>query len=56
MDTLAAAYAEAGRFPHAVATATKALGLIKPKQKSLAEQIRLRLEHYKAGRPYRQQR
>ena len=56
LDTLAAAYAEAGNFPEAAATATKALGLTKPNQKPLAEKIRLRLEHYKARRPYRQQR
>ena len=55
MDTLAAAYAEAGRFPEAIDTATKALGLAEPKQKSLAERIRRRLEQYKAGKPYRQQ-
>ncbi|MBN2294432.1 MAG: tetratricopeptide repeat protein [Pirellulales bacterium] len=55
LDTLAAAYAEAGKFPQAVDTATKALNLVKPEQKALAERIRLRLEQYKAGKPYRQQ-
>ena len=55
MDTLAAAYAEAGKFSKAVDTATKALALAEPKQKSLAEQIRRRLELYKTGKPYRQQ-
>jgi len=54
LDTLAAAYASAGRFPEAAETATKALGLAEPKQGSLAEQIRRRLELYKAGKPYRQ--
>ncbi len=55
MDTLAAAYAEAGRFPEAVAVATKATALAEPSQKPLAEKIRRRLELYKAGKPYRQQ-
>ena len=55
LDTLAAAYAEAGRFPEAVATAAKAEGLAEPRQKPLAETIRRRLELYKAGKPYREQ-
>jgi tetratricopeptide (TPR) repeat protein len=55
LDTLAAAYAEAGRFPEAVATATKALQLVQPNQQPLADGIRQRLERYKAGKPYRVQ-
>jgi len=55
MVTLAAAYAEAGKFSEAIDTATKALGLVQPGQKSAAEQIRRQLEHYKAGKPYRWQ-
>ena len=55
LDTLAAAYAEAGRFPEAVKTATKALHLVRQRQESLAEGIRRRLELYKAHKPYRQQ-
>jgi len=54
MDTLAAAYAEAGRFSDAVDAATKALELAKKKKKSLVEDIRARLELYKAGKPYRE--
>lgn len=53
MDTLAAAYAEAGRFAEAIAAAEKALGLVKPPQKSLANGIRSRLALYRAGRAYR---
>jgi Flp pilus assembly protein TadD len=55
MDTLAAAYAEAGRFSQAVATAEKSLSLIQPDQESVAERIRQRLERYQAGKPYHTQ-
>ena len=57
LDTLATTYAEAGRFAEAVETATKALDLAQLQKNSAAqiEQIRLRLEQYKAGRPYRRQ-
>ncbi len=54
LDTLAAAYAEAGRFPEAVSTATQAQHLAEQKHESLAERIGQRLELYKAGKPYRQ--
>jgi tetratricopeptide (TPR) repeat protein len=53
LDTLAAAYAGAGRFPEAVTTAEKAeqlatdAGLKKP-----AGENRQRLELYRAGKPY----
>ncbi len=57
LDTLATTYAEAGRFAEAVETATKALDLAQLQKNSAAQigQIRLRLEQYKAGRPYRRQ-
>ena len=52
-DTLAAAYAEAGRFPDAVAAAKKAASLADDDgQSDLAEQIRGRLQRYQAGRPF----
>ncbi len=54
LDTLAVAYAEEGRFRAAVRTATKALELAEPKQKSLVEAIGRHLEHFKSGRPWRQ--
>ncbi|NQT14679.1 MAG: tetratricopeptide repeat protein, partial [Planctomycetes bacterium] len=49
LTTLAAAYAEAGRFPEAVATATKALGLVDPREQVLAQTIRQHLQLYQAG-------
>jgi len=52
LDTLAAAYAAAGRFPEAVATAEKALELTRPSNKKLTERIQHRLRLYKAGQPY----
>jgi protein O-mannosyl-transferase len=54
-DTLAAAYAEAGRFLEAIATAQKALELAqRGGQQHLAEQIGSRLELYLAGAPCRE--
>jgi protein O-mannosyl-transferase len=55
LDTLAAAYAEVGRFEDAVGTAQQAVGLaqqVGPKEK--AEQIRLRLKLYQTRRSYRE--
>jgi len=54
LDTLAAAYAEAGRFPEAVKTARLALGLaIEARQQPLAEALRTRIALYGAARPLR---
>ena len=54
LDTLAAAYASAGRFSEAVAVAEKALEIaLASEQKKLAEEIQNRLQLYQAGRPYR---
>ena len=53
IGTLAAAYAEAGRFPEAVTTAEKAEQLATDAgAKKLAEENRQRLELYRAGKPY----
>jgi tetratricopeptide (TPR) repeat protein len=52
LDTLAAAYAEAGRFADAVRTARRALALAEP-DSSLATEVRQRLALYESGRPYR---
>ena len=53
LGTLAAAYAEAGRFPEAVTTAEKAEQLATAAgSKKLAESIRRLLEFYRAGKPY----
>jgi len=52
---LAAAYAAAGRFPEAVATAQKALDLAFVRGQSvLVKGVEARLELYRAGRPYRE--
>ena len=54
LDTLAAAYAEAGRFSDAVRTAQTALELAKQAgQVEQARRIQERLEWYQAGRAYR---
>ena len=57
LNTLAAAYAEAGRFEEAVETATKALALAKLQNAPAAQikQSQLYLKQYKAGRPFRYQ-
>ncbi|MHC5060244.1 MAG: tetratricopeptide repeat protein [Planctomycetota bacterium] len=53
VDTLAAAYAAAGRFSEAVTAAQKAVELAKTgSNKERTEKIRNRLELYKAGLPY----
>ncbi len=55
LDTLAAAYAEAGRFPEAIATAGEAISLARSaKQSALADSIQSRLDLYRAGQPYRE--
>jgi tetratricopeptide (TPR) repeat protein len=55
LDTLAAAQAEAARFPEALATARQALDrAVGQKEKALAEALRRRIALYAAGRPYRQ--
>lgn len=51
LNTLAAAYAEAGKYPEAVATAHRALNAAAG-QASAAEGIRMRLRLYEAGAPY----
>ena len=55
LDTLAAAYAEAGRFPEAVATARKAIELANQQNaRVLADTLRARIALYQAGKPVRQ--
>jgi len=54
LDTLAAAYAEANRFPEAVQTAHQALDLAtQQNNQALAESIKARLLLYETGRPFR---
>ncbi len=53
LGTLAAAYAEAGRFPEAVATAQRALQLAGTQSNpALADAIRSQLKLYQAGIPF----
>jgi tetratricopeptide (TPR) repeat protein len=54
LDTLAAAYAEGGRFDEAVETARRALDLAtRAAQSDDAEEIKNRLQEYQTGRPHR---
>jgi tetratricopeptide (TPR) repeat protein len=54
LDTLAVAYAAAGRFNDAIATAQKAIGLARAAgQSQLAAEIQGHLESYREGRPVR---
>lgn len=53
LDTLAVAYAEAGRFDSAVATATRAEQLARARgENELADRFAARLELYRAGNPF----
>lgn len=53
LDTLAAAYAEAGRFEEAVSTATRALDLAQAQQDAeLVQKIVMRLRLYEQRRPF----
>jgi Flp pilus assembly protein TadD len=53
LDTLAAAYAESGRFPEALTTVRKALELaMRQKSPALADVLRTRIALYEAGKPF----
>jgi Flp pilus assembly protein TadD len=55
LRTLAAAYAEAGRFAEAVQTARQALELARQQNKlSLAESMRAGIRLYEARKPFRE--
>jgi two-component SAPR family response regulator len=55
LGTLAAAYAEAGRFPEAVEMAQRAVGLAKAAgNRQLAAMGSQLLEVFRAGKPYRE--
>jgi tetratricopeptide (TPR) repeat protein len=55
LDTLAVAYAAAGRFPEAVETAEKAIkSAASTGKKDMVQEIQNRLQLYKAGQPYRE--
>jgi tetratricopeptide (TPR) repeat protein len=53
LDALAAAYAASGDFERAVEFAQKALQLALSSENDLANEIRSRLECYRAGKPFR---
>ena len=54
LKTLAAAYAEAGRFPEAISTAQAALGTAAPAGRSEAvKELELMLVNFKAAKPWR---
>jgi len=54
LDTLAASYAEAGRFDQATKVATRAIQLaVQNGQTDLAQRLRRRVEQYRAGQPHR---
>jgi protein O-mannosyl-transferase len=56
LHTLAAAYAELGRFTNALPTATKAMELAKAAgQQEMVEQLHAELKLYEAERPFRQE-
>jgi uncharacterized protein YqfA (UPF0365 family) len=57
LDTLAAAYTEAGRFPEAAQTARRALALATQQNKQpLVEALKARIILYEARTPYREHR
>lgn len=55
LDTLAAAYAQAGQFSNAVATAEMAVRLAESSSKQQADEFRVRLQLYQRGLPHRSQ-
>lgn len=54
LDSLAAAYAEVGRFPLAAETARRALAIARRKSNARTRDLELRLRLYQVGRAYRQ--
>jgi hypothetical protein len=55
LDALAAAYAETGWFPEALATARRAVELAtRQKNPAFADALRTRIALYEAGRPFHQ--
>ncbi len=52
LDTLAAAYAEAGQFDQAIQTTLKAIEIVRSDSKASTATLESRLKLYRAGRPY----
>ncbi len=55
LDILAAAYAEAGRFPDAVKTAQSAQAMAERSKTGAVGELGARIALYRAGKPYREQ-
>jgi tetratricopeptide (TPR) repeat protein len=53
LDSLAAAYAEVGRFDEAIRTIQKAIEIVRSNPKTSTETLESRLQLYKAAKPYR---
>nr|NIV77135.1 hypothetical protein [Gammaproteobacteria bacterium] len=54
LDTLAAAYAEAGRFDDAVSTQEQAIAMLNEAEQELRGELAEHLDAYRAGRPWRE--
>jgi tetratricopeptide (TPR) repeat protein len=54
LETLAAAYAEVGKFDQAISTIQKAIDIVRKNPKTSTATLQSRLELYKTGRPYRE--
>lgn len=54
LDTLAAAYAETGKFDRAVAVQREALAMVKAGEQRLEQELRSHLETFEAGQPWRE--
>jgi len=54
LDTLAAAYAEAGEFADAIATQERALALLDETQQALRDELNAHLQAYQQGKPWRE--
>jgi hypothetical protein len=52
LDTLAAAYAEAGRFDQAVLTTLKAIEIVRQNPKASTQELESRLKLYRADKPF----
>ncbi|MHC4171836.1 MAG: tetratricopeptide repeat protein, partial [Planctomycetota bacterium] len=54
LDTLAAAYAEAGQFDQAIQTTLQAIEVVRSEPNASTATLESRLKLYRAGRPYRE--
>ena len=54
LDTLAAAYAETGKFQQAVETQREALALVPEGNADLAAELETHLAAFEAGKPWRE--